>query len=114
MRKGLELPVNVLVVVAIAVVIVLGVLALYMGVVTPGQATIQQRAAWNQMCQIVVQQYCQTDNPTGYNTANSFGTTSQWSFMKLCFDVWGIDASHLPTGATNEWVACRMKCGCPS
>ncbi len=99
--KGIELPINVLVIVAVAVLVLLGLVALYMMVVGPGSVTIQKQNAWNQMCTIVTQQYC-TD--TTLSASQKFGVESQWTFGELCNDIKGIDPF--------DRVSCTQACGC--
>ncbi len=59
--KGIELPINTLVVVAVAVIILLGVVAFFMGGFGPVSASMQKRQEFLNECQPYVQLGCQGD-----------------------------------------------------
>jgi hypothetical protein len=59
--KGVELPINVIVIVVLCLVVLLAILALFWGVWTPGVAGISLEAAKNNACQMLVSTGC--DSP---------------------------------------------------
>ncbi len=50
MSKGVELPINVLVIVAVAVIVLLGIIALFMAMFGPTGPTFEIESAWNKGC----------------------------------------------------------------
>ncbi|MBR9682212.1 MAG: hypothetical protein GOV02_00920 [Candidatus Aenigmarchaeota archaeon] len=62
MKKGLELPVNVLVVVAIAVIVLLGIVALFMSGFGSAASSITTTAEWNEECASVIVN-CDANHP---------------------------------------------------
>jgi len=63
MSKGIELPINVLVIVSVAVIVLLGIIALFMTTFGQGSAQIQTDTAWNRGCSKI--------------TANCYGSLSE-------------------------------------
>lgn len=61
--KGIELPINTLVVVAVAVIILLGVVALFMGGFSGASTSLQKRQTFLNECQSYTQLGCK-DNPS--------------------------------------------------
>ena len=59
--KGVELPINVIVIIILALVVFLAIIALFSGVWTPGVAGIVLEAAKNNACQLLVSTGC--DSP---------------------------------------------------
>jgi hypothetical protein len=56
--RGVELPINVIVIIILAVLVLLAILALFMGVWTPGESSITLEAAKNNACQMLVSMRC--------------------------------------------------------
>jgi len=63
-RKGISLPIDMLVVLAIAVIILIAVVAVFMGVWNPFATSQQQRANFNSACEILVNRGCSVDPST--------------------------------------------------
>ncbi|MFB6088219.1 MAG: hypothetical protein ABEK36_00390 [Candidatus Aenigmatarchaeota archaeon] len=63
-KKGVSLPVNVLVVLAIAIVVLLGVITFFSGSLTPTQESMTRQRALNMACTSFVQSGgCSAGNP---------------------------------------------------
>jgi hypothetical protein len=56
--KGVELPINVIVIVVICLVVLLAIIALFFGVWTPGKTSITLEAAKSNACQMLVSMSC--------------------------------------------------------
>ncbi len=117
--KGVELPINVLVVVAIAVIVLLGLVALYTSGFIGSSAGISLTAAKNNACSQLLQRNCGTTNtttiPVNFDADRSGGINytsnpAQWgsgyktdNLFTLCRD-W--------TGAPTD-RECKIQCSCP-
>lgn len=135
--KGLELPVNVLVVVAIAVIVLLGVIALYFGGWTPFSTGIGVESAKNGACAELVRRGCSLGTNTiilsSYNIdfdADRDGLTSTSSTVETTSNTfnWAAEATVF-CGLSNNVadslaslckcfygkdseVECKQLCGC--
>jgi hypothetical protein len=78
--KGIELPINILVVVAVAVIVLLGVVALYFSGWFSGTAPVTLEAAKAQACNIASRQGCGVADPTAITV--SYGTAT--NLDELC------------------------------
>lgn len=111
--KGLELPVNILVVIAVAVIVLLGITALYLAGFTPFGTSISTQSAWNAACQNVVAScsyYDTTDRLNDIVTIiDADGDGSNDDLMQLCQF---LHKNATPT--SNEAANCRRACGCPN
>jgi hypothetical protein len=56
--KGVELPINVIVLVVLALIVLLGILALFFGVWNPGSTGINLEGAKNSACQMLISTNC--------------------------------------------------------
>lgn len=92
MRKGIELPVNVLVIVAVAVIVLLGIIALFMGGFGSSAATLEQRTAFNEHCAQIITDCDATSYP------------DQTEFVSACVAIYG----------SGDFNTCKVRCGCPS
>ena len=81
--KGVELPVNVLVIVALAVIVLLGVVALFTGVFGPSGATITTTQAWQQACTQVTLG-CSNNHANDIISTVTFGDRNINNFGNLC------------------------------
>jgi len=99
LKKGMELPINTLVVVAIAVIVILAIAAFFMGGFGGSSKDIQNRQAFLNACGSWVQTGCNNDD---YNSA-----------IEQAFAVWQptVDLTSPPTGQSKiDYLA--SKCGC--
>lgn len=99
MKKGMELPVNTLVVVAIAVIVILAIAAFFMGGFGGSSKDIQNRQTFLNACGSWVQTGC---NNADYDTS-----------IEQAFSVWqpNVDLENTPTGQSKiDYLA--SKCGC--
>jgi hypothetical protein len=78
--KGIELPINILVVVAVAVIVLLGVVALFFSGWFSGTAPMSIEAAKSQACNIASRQGCAVADPTAI--AVSYGDAS--TLQEIC------------------------------
>ncbi|MFH0890215.1 MAG: hypothetical protein V1836_03700 [Candidatus Aenigmatarchaeota archaeon] len=99
-RKGIALPIDMLVILAIAVIILIAVVAVFMGVWTPFAGNQQARANFNNACQILV------------NTGCADLSTSQW--VSLCKAANGIVLSKATCDNDVDKLAVKVGCGCPN
>ena len=113
--KGVELPINVLVIVAIAIVVLLGLVGLFLAGFLGGSTTFTVAQAKNNACAQLVQRGCATtstlDVPAGYDvdgngviTFNSSATGENLQYF--CQQKFGV--------AANNTLACKRNiCTCP-
>jgi hypothetical protein len=107
--KGIELPINILVIVAIAVIVLLGMVALYFAGWSPFSGSLSYEAVKNTACAELVRTGCGDTTQiitTGFDvdgsgTAGDSGDTLQL----LCETYYGV--------TSGDQVACRTVCGCP-
>jgi hypothetical protein len=85
--KGIELPVNALIIVILAVLVLLGILALYGGVWSPSSGGINLESAKNNGCHMLASTNCQSGPETiaisnfdanKNGQSNDPGTVSAW------------------------------------
>jgi hypothetical protein len=67
--RGVELPINAIVIVVICLVVLLAIIALFFGVWTPGKSTITLEAAKSSACQMLVSLGC-NENMWGLTISN--------------------------------------------
>jgi len=116
--KGIELPINILVIIAMAVMVLLGLVAIYMGGFGPGAGEMQKNAAKNQACQELISKgYCgdavKTSNvPVSGFDANKDGTMGNDNLKDLCENFYGCKYDE---NDKKSFVDCCHKkvCGCP-
>jgi uncharacterized membrane protein len=125
--KGMELPVNTLIIVVIALVILLAILALFFGV-WPSVQGVSLEAAKNNACQILTSTGCTADPITikvndfdadkdgNYGTAET-GTT--WTWGNSCDPSRAADGDNLAALCacyyfiTTDALCTSDVCGCP-
>ncbi len=96
-RKGIALPIDMLVILAIAVIILIAVVAVFMGVWTPFAGGQQARANFNKECQILVNTGC-AGNPS----------------PELCEAANGVVLSKKTCDSPEDMLAVKVGCGCPN
>jgi Flp pilus assembly protein TadG len=128
--KGVELPINILVVVAIAVIVLLGLVALYFVGYNPFAQSAGLEGVKNTACRTLVQtRNCDpTTGATWLITINNFNAnapvdtivgdnTAGASYPTACTAAGGATHDNLASlcvcqyGRTTE-AACRQMCGC--
>ena len=108
MKKGVELPVNVLVIVAIAVIVLLGLVALFMGGFGGFAGSVESTQAWSNACGNVLAN-CAGDHYDDPITSIRIGTADVTTFGKLCE---GLGRNR--TADTDTTInGCNKACGCP-
>ncbi|MDD5417187.1 MAG: hypothetical protein PHU12_04390 [Candidatus Aenigmarchaeota archaeon] len=110
--KGLELPVNMLVVVAVAVIVLLGVVALFMTGLTPFGNVTGLQDAKSQGCSIVVTSGCSPNlNLENIAIDNFEGADNLYG---LCHDYYGCDALDIDDedDVIANTACCMKVCGC--
>ena len=106
--KGVELHVNVLVIISIAVLVMLGLIALYVtGII--GAAPLQVQLAKNAACSELINRGCQVTDPATVlikNDINGDTTVDENDNLQaLCEKSFGV--------TPGDQVACRKICSCP-
>jgi len=56
--KGVELPINTMIIVVLCLVVLLAIVVLFFGVWNPGKSTLSQEAAKNNACQLLIASRC--------------------------------------------------------
>ncbi|MBI2085160.1 MAG: hypothetical protein HYT71_01455 [Candidatus Aenigmarchaeota archaeon] len=95
-RKGISLPIDMLVILAIAVIILIAVVAVFMGVWSPFATNQQARANFNKECQVLVNTGC-TQTPS----------------LALCKAANGIVLNKETCDSDPDRLAVKKGCGCP-
>ena len=106
--KGVELPINILVIVAIAVIVLLGLVALYFTGFGPFSQTAGQEAIKNQACAALNPREGCTADPTSINInydVDGDGTMDDWQDFANAFYGCGTDP--------NPSACAKRICGCP-
>ncbi len=140
LKKGMELPVNTLVVVAIAVIVILAIAAFFMGGFGGSSQDMQNRQAFLNECSGWVQSGCNNDdyddsikdaflvwqpnmkdedNPSEISS-DRLGGTDEKDYLASRCGCWGAgsgtrtsttpDCPESPAGATNNIIGCLDKC----
>jgi len=106
--KGVELPINVLVIIAIAVLVMLGLVALYLAAqssIVPTVSISTQQAA----CQELLNKGCDTFLPSSIimnvDVNNDGKKDMSDNLQAYCENILGI--------AKDDIAACKKKCQCP-
>jgi hypothetical protein len=105
--KAVSLPINILVIIAIAVIVLLGLIAMYFTGFGPFTTAVSLEGVKNEACRELVQQYrCDrdlddilTDN---FDVAGD-GDSANDNLESLCSIHFNLDAA-----------GCKQMCGCPS
>ena len=103
--KGVELPINILVVVAIAVIVLLGLVALYFIGFNPFSVTTAVESAKNNACRDYLHQNPVCNSAAGVSLEYPAGTTT--TLDQFTNDYYGCSNT-----AADESCARRV-CGCP-
>lgn len=127
--KGIELPVNALIIIILAVLVLLGILALYAGVWSPSSGGVNLESAKNNACQMLASTNCQSDpatilisnfdaNKNGQqkDTSQTPDKSTAWDYAAHC----GLGKSTGDNLATlclcyynkSDVASCRILCGC--
>ena len=103
--KGIELPINILVVVAIAVIVLLGLVALYFIGFNPFSGSVGIESVKNQGCRLLLNQ-----NPPCSNTAITVNWQGNpaYSFKTFMAENYGCGAVDAP-----DDTCIRQRCTCP-
>lgn len=111
--KGIELPINVLVIIAIAVLVLLGLVAIFISASTSGINPIFVLLYKGEACSAWIESDCET----GSVTIDVNEQTGADDLQELC--QYGLNAVY-PTGVTGGKVAgnyyndaCKKACNCP-
>jgi len=125
--KGIELPINVLIIVAVALVVLLAIIAIYFSGFNPFSASINLAGVKNEACR----EYVQERNCKGSTNdvqvkefdADKDGTLdagTTWSFTNAAYNclVGGSGTDNLAALCkcyfnTDTEAECRKICGCP-
>lgn len=95
-RKGVSLPIDMLVILAIAVIILIAIVAVFMGVWSPFATNQQSRANFNKECQILVNTGCAGEPSSA-----------------LCAAANGIVLNKGTCDTDADKLAVKVGCGCP-
>ena len=93
--KGIELPINILVIVAVAIIVLLGVIALFYSSWFGGTQPMSLEAAKAQACNVASRGVCATEAAVATPCSGivvAYGTAAD--LMGLCQTYYGITASH--------------------
>ena len=112
MRKGIELPVNVLVIVAIAIIVLLGLVALFMGGFGGFAGNVETTNAWSSACGEVLSS-CGSDHFSDPITPVGVGGVEQTTFGGLCVAL-GRNTGATPASGNTATNGCNQRCGCPA
>ena len=114
--KGIELPINTLIILALAVIVLIVVLFFFLGVWRPGISTVSVEAAKNNACQTLVSLGCVDPTIVTINNfdANNNGrndATSGWDFDG---NAGGDNLGALCDNYyfKNDINSCKELCGC--
>ena len=106
--KGIELPINVLVIVAIAVIVLLGMVALYFAGWPSIQRPISYEAVKSTACDELIRTGCGDTEAIGIANFDVDGSGTMGdsgdTLQALCEEYYGVEA--------DDQVGCRLKCGC--
>lgn len=105
MAKGIELPVNMLVIIAIAVIILVALVALLTtGIISwrPGEVQLAKGAA----CSKLINQGCMSTSTSTINTSLSDSTGQPESLQAMCEKEFGVAYG-------NEYDCKKKVCQCP-
>ena len=56
--KGVELPINTMIIIVLCLIVLLAIVVLFFGTWNPGQGTLSQEAAKNNACQLMISSRC--------------------------------------------------------
>lgn len=131
--KGVELPINVMIIVTLALIVLIAIIALFFGVWNPGKGSITLEVAKNNACQMLISLGCDDIDPASIsindfdankdgNLIGGAGTLSNpWSSSKDCSSGSNVGSSkdNLATlclcyYSQSTQAKCRQICGCSS
>lgn len=112
--KGIELPINILVIVAVAIIVLLGIVALFFSTWTTGTSTIDLNSVKNRACG-AVNGNCDRDPANiaifpAYKNANPSITSE--NLRELCENEYGIATDDSDQECLN--IVCGLNCAEPS
>jgi hypothetical protein len=108
--KGVELPVNVLIIVVLALIVLLAIIALFFGVWNPTQITAE--AAKNSACYTLLSTGCEDPEriATDNFDANNDGVVNEYdTLQELCENYYGIDPSSPDRINDCKKIVCRCE-----
>lgn len=117
--KGIELPINVLVIVAVAVIVLLGIVALFMIGFSPFSTISGQESYKNQACTQLTRGGCTADLtsisiPFDANKDGEIASDTD-NLYAMCQNYYGCnvvdDLGEDDTAANN--LCCKKQCACP-
>ena len=108
--KGLELPINVMIILVLGMIILIVVVALVYGAYRPSIGSVDLTTAKNNACQMLVSLGCERTSP-GYVLIPNFDANGDGeineedTLMSLCEEKYGIE--------TDDESGCKTQvCGC--
>jgi uncharacterized protein (UPF0333 family) len=103
-KKGLELPLNMIVLIIIAVLVLLVVAAFFTGQFISGASTIELQKAFSNACPTLKNVYnCQN---TGFTVGEIKGLGPNPTFLELCNEL------YKSISADIRLTKCKQDCGC--
>ena len=117
--KGAQLTINTLVILVLAVIVLIGLIAFFMGVWTPSTSGINIESIKNSACQRFVSAGC--DKSTASIKVDDYGEGPDKYLLDLCKDKYGCgiedkdeNGNGLGTygGYESEDDCCKAVCGC--
>jgi len=113
--KGIELPINILIIVAVAVIVLIAVIAMFYPAFTSGGGTVSLEQAKQQACRSLSEGYkCSTT--IGLNTilvdnydvsGNGVPNENVDNLLTMCTRIYRISGANINSD-------CRKLCGCPT
>jgi len=142
MKKGISMPINVIIVIIVAVLVLVGLISLYTGTWAPTASSVSSEAAKQAACQVLVSRGCSQEAyeviVTDKFDANKDGLVDNSDTLKeLCNNYYGCasyeGSDNKPTGmfalpffpgggsgdeedsetVIDEFICCKQLCGCP-
>jgi len=96
--KGIELPINVIIIVVLALIVLLAIVALFFGIWPSGRDTVSIEAAKSNACQILIGMGCEGSTEsiptTGFDVGSDDDTpggTDNNNLQGLCETYYGIE-----------------------
>jgi Tfp pilus assembly protein PilE len=121
--KGIELPINVMIIVLIALVVLIAIIALFTGVWNPGSQSLSLESAKSSACQKLVSAQCSfetydivvnnydADNDGKIDPGTSFSKCSDWTGSTdydKCDNLYALCKKRLSISDNG----CRQLCNC--
>ncbi len=107
--KGIELPINILVIVAVAIIVLLGVVALFYSSWFTGTGPVTSQTAVSKACAIATRIGCTADPTTVYMTDD--GTAAGTPIYKTYVSLDGFCVGEYQLAAGSGTTCLKMACG---